>query len=213
MGCLFREALLTPLVERTVEGHAIFMGGSKCGGKIEERIWSDATTRANITKAARVLRLHVLKQKAAQVTTKLLGFSGTTTMSMVFVLKKFPSSLKALPIALPHQLAHSSEGLFLKTSKGQKVLSVPFGSCDMEVDMLVRNALAVARIVRKSLNSFVPLVREITLTLERLSLPVWNRKLIDRVKSKSLDFAPQQRRAKRGCMEPPREITKKLRTN
>lgn len=188
---------------------AVPMAGSRIG-KTEEHIWSDASTSANITKVVRVLRLHGLKQSAH--VPKFLGLS-TKTMSMVFVLKKFPSNRKALAIPLPHQLAHSSEGLFLKTSKGQRILAVPFGSGDMEVHMLVRNASAVARVVRKSLKQNVHLVHEITLSVDSLSLPVWNKRLINRGKSKFSDHAPKQRRAERGSMEPPPEIRKKLRTS
>jgi len=165
----------------------------------KEELWSDASTKGNIAKTIRALRLYVLKQTAS-TTSKFLGV-GSKTMSMVFTLKKFPSSLKALPIPLPYTLPQPAEGLFVKTAKGKKVLSVQFGRGDMEEDALMKNAMAVTSAVRKSLDT--KLVREIAADVDRLALPVWNRKQWDRGKRKAAVKSPRRNDAKKGSMAPP----------
>merc|ERR1711972_1139050 len=139
-------------------------------------VWADSRTRGNIDKAIRALKLHTLKQ-SANSTCRFLG-AGSKTMSMVFALKKSPSSLRALHIPLPYPLAQACEGLFVKTAKGKRVLSVQFGRGDMGEDVLAKNAVAVASVVGMSLDP--RLVQEIMIEVDRLALPVWNRTLFDR---------------------------------
>jgi len=199
-----------------MEFHAPLMeGGLFCGAtldhpvagsfimnsKVGSHLWEDASTRKNVVKAARVLKLHVLKQNA-RVASRFVGLS-STSMSMVFVLRKFPADLRALQITLPHSLGHPSEALFLRTSKGKKVLSADFGRGDMEVELLVKNAMAVVTSVRKFLD--VHLVSEISLDADRLALPVWSRKLFDRGKRilPRKIAAPRQLHGKRTSMGPP----------
>lgn len=176
-----------------VKDGAITLDNSK------EGVWADAKTKGNIVKTIRALRLYILKQ-SANTTTKFLG-PGSKAMSMVFTLKKFPSSLKALNVQLPHALPGLCEGLFLKTAKGKRVLSVQFGRGDMEEGALTTNATAVANTVRKSLDA--RLVSEITVDVDRLALPVWNRKLWDRGKQKLSVRSPRHSHPKRGSMAPP----------
>lgn len=180
--------------------------GLACRGnsKGTASVWSDAKTRGNIMKTTRALKTHILKQ-CANTTSKLLGV-GSQTLSMVFALKKFPSNLNALQIGLPHSLGHPAEGLFVKTARGQKILSVQFARGDMQEDALMKNAVAVTSTVRKSLDA--RLVREMLVVVDRLALPVWNRKLWDRGKKKL--SAPSWHIAKslhnateRGSMGPP----------
>merc|ERR1712023_552548 len=135
-----------------------------------------------------------------------MGGAGSKIMSVVFLLRRFPSNLKALQIPLPTSLTHTSrsEGIFVKTAKGKKVLSVQFGSGDMGEAALVRNAIAVLRFVHECLDA--NLVRDITVDVDRLSLPVWNRKLWDRGKrkasTKSLHVS-WSGHSKNGAMGPP----------
>jgi len=179
--------------------------GLVCRGnsKGTPNVWSDANTRGNILKTTRALKTHILKQCAN--TTQLLGV-GSKTLSMVFTLKKFPSSLKAVQIELPHALGHPAEGLFLKTARGQKILSVQFARGDMHEDALLQNAVVVANAVRTSVD--VRLVREMLVSVDRLALPVWNRKLWDRVRKK-LPALPRHlakslhTATERGSMGPP----------
>lgn len=141
-------------------------------------LWADAATLNNVVKASRVLKIHTLKQ-SARVSSRLLGLN-SSSMSMVFVLRKFPSDLSALQLALPHSLGHPSEALFLRNCKGKKVLSAQFGRGDMDLASLVTNAMAVVAAARNALDAH--LVSEILLVADRLTLPVWNRKLFDRGK-------------------------------
>jgi len=183
---------------------------STINAKRSTKLWSDATTRNNLTKATRVLKLHILKHNAVNPQLHLLGLE--KYMSMVFVLRKFPSSLKALPISLPHYLGHLAEGLFLKTSKGRKVLSVPLGKGDMQIDALIENGMAVAHAVRKSLDAH--LVREINIEVDRLALPVWNGKFFDRGKQRLSGKlgTPRQLHLKNASMAPPARPPIKFRT-
>jgi hypothetical protein len=164
-------------------------------------VWSDAKTQANTLKAMRVLKLHAMRQNA-KFSNMFLGV-GSTTVSMVFSLKKFPPSLKALQVLLPHPLAHPCEGLFVKTARGKKVLSVPFGTGSMEEHALVENAMAITSAFRKSLDS--RLVREIMVAVERLELPIWNQKLFSRLNKKMSTKSSLHRHSdsKRGFMMPP----------
>lgn len=179
---LIRSAFCEPTISRNVIDDVL------------EDIWSDSRTRGSIAKTTRALKLHVLKQSAYS-TCMFLG-AGSKTMSMVFLLKKFPSSLKAMQISLPFPLAQSTEGLFVKTSTGKRVLSVQFGRGDMDEDALVKNAMATTRAVRKTLDTH--LVREIIVDADRLKLPVWNRKLWDGRKQ-----AISRKRARAAPMAPP----------
>lgn len=165
-------------------------------------IWSDARTQGNVMKTTRVLKVYVLKQTSS-ATMRLLG-AGSKIMSMVFTLRRFPSNLKALQVPLPASPTHMAEGLFVKTAKGKKVLSVQFGSGDMEEDALVKNAAAVLSCVHGSLDA--RLVRDITVNVDKLSLPVWSRKLWDRGKQKVSAWslhASRRNDSKRGAMDPP----------
>lgn len=150
------------------------------GGIVNPPLWSDANTMHNIGRNTKALKLHILKQ-SSNTRRPFLGF-GTKPITMAFVLKKFPSSLKALPLRLPHSIAPLSEALFLKTAKGKKVLSVQLGRGDMEVDALLKNAVAMTRAVRKKLDT--NLVREVVVEADRLTLPFWNRRLFDKGKHK-----------------------------
>merc|ERR1712187_745719 len=98
-------------------------------------------------------------------------------VSMIFILKKFPSSLQALQILLPYPLGHPCEGLFVKTAQGKRVLSVQFGRGDMGEETLTQSAVAVASAVSQSLDP--QLVREIQVAVDKLTLPVWSRRLRD----------------------------------
>lgn len=214
VGGGFEEERRVPLLD-----HAAICGAmldaptarSTIGAKGSTKLWSDATTRHNLAKATRVLKLHILKYDAINSKLRLLGLE--KYVSMVFILRKFPSSLKALPIPLPHCLGHPAEGLFLKTSTGKKVLSVHVGKGDMPVEALVANGTAVAHAVRKNLDTH--LVREIRVEVDRLSLPVWNGKLSDRGKQRrsSKPGAPRLLQLKNASMAPPAQPpAKKLRT-
>merc|ERR1712182_183104 len=146
------------------------------GGNAGE-IWSDAKTKANITKALRALKLHILK-KASVTTSEFLG-AGSKVLTIVFALRKFPSSLKALPIRVPHALAHPVEGLFVRTAAGKKVLSVQLGYGDMDVEALAKNASSVTHAVVGARGFDASLVRDVTVEADRLSLPVWSKALWD----------------------------------
>lgn len=176
-----------------------FMGNSGLNFNTKEDVWADAKMKGNVVKTIRALRLYILKQ-SANTTSRFLG-PGSKTISMVFTLKKFPSSLKALNIPLPHALPGLCEGLFMKTAKGKRVLSVQFGRGDMEEGGLTMNAMAVANTVQESLDTH--LVREITVDVDRLALPVWNRKLWDRGRQKLSARSVRHRDTKRGAMLPP----------
>lgn len=162
-------------------------------------VWADTRTRGNIDKTIRALKLHALKQ-SANSTCRFLG-AGSKAMSMVFTFKKSPSSLKALHISLPYPLAQPCEGLFVKTAKGKRVLSVQFGRGDMGQDVLTKNAVAVVNVVRESLET--RLVQEITFHVDRLALPVWSRRLFDRGKKHVFSKFPQRSDPKIDCMAPP----------
>lgn len=173
------------------------------------KAWSDAKTKGNTMKAIRALKLHVLKS-SANITNEFFGI-GSKTMTMVFNLKKLPSGMKALPIPLPHPLAHPTEGLFLRTAGGKRALSVLFGRGDMEVDALVQNAMAVTRTVCKGLDT--SLVRDVAVDADRLALPVWNRRLWDRGKHSRSTKSSTRTTTRKGSMEPPRgPPLKKVRT-
>lgn len=202
IGCVF------PLLESTAPLDAPVTGSTASGSLVGYRsslfmptidIWSDTKTKDNVTKATRVLKMHVLKQ-SANTTCAFFG-AACKTLSMVFTLKKLPRNLKALQIPLPHALAQTTDGLFLKTAKGKKVLSIQFGRGDMEMDVLTKNAMAVLRTVRKSLD--IHLVRDITVDVDRLSLPVWNWKLWDRRKHARISKSLGHNDEKRGSMGPP----------
>jgi len=164
-----------------------------------EDMWSDCRTTGNVTKTVRVLKSYVLKQ-TSNVTCRFLDAS-SKTLSMVFALRKFPSSLKALQILLPHASSQTTDGLFLKTAKGKKVLSVQFGRGDMDVEELVSNAMAVLLTVGKSLDP--QLVRDITVDVDRLSLPVWNRRLSERGKPKRAFKSMGRNQGRMDTMGPP----------
>lgn len=168
-------------------------------GNIKEEVWTDAKTNGNIVKTLRALRLYILKQ-SANSTSRFLG-PGSKTMSMVFTLRKFPSRMKALNVPLPHALAGLSEGLFIKTAKRKKVLSVQFGRGDMDEDALIMNATAVANTVLQNLDTH--LVSDITVDVDRLALPVWSRNLWERGKQKRSVRSVMRSHAKRGSMAPP----------
>lgn len=187
------------LTGSVVSGESMGSKSTVFTGPIED-IWWDTKTKGNITKTVRVLRIHALKQ-TSNATNRFLGPS-SKIMSMAFTLKTFPSSLKALQIPLPAALGQTTEGLFVKTSKGKKVLSVQFGRGDMEEQTLVQNSMAALSAVHQSMDTH--LVRDIAMDVDTLSLPVWNRKLWDRGKRKcSCKLRVAQKISKRGSMGPP----------
>lgn len=199
VGGVFLPADVSVPLDRTTKDAVVFNSSGSGSGIIAENGFRpgllDARTKNNIAKTTRALRLHILKQ-SANATSRLLDVA-MKSMSMVFTLRKFPSSLKALKISLPHPFAHVTEGLFIKTAKGKRILSVQFGKGDMEEDAIRRNAVAVIAAVCEGLDS--DLVREITVDVDRLMLPVYNRKLSDRGRQK-----PSTRGdAKRVSMAPP----------
>lgn len=162
-------------------------------------VWANARTKGHVTRAIRALKLHALKQ-SANTSSRFFGVSSKSTL-MVFTLKKFPSSLKAFQIILPNAIGVPCEGFFLKTVKGKKVLSVNFGNADLCEDALVHNAMALANTVRTVLD--IGLVREITVAVDKLVLPVWNRKLWEHGKHR-LSARPSGRRdTKKQSMPPP----------
>jgi len=174
---------------------------NSCEFRIGGPLWSDTTTKGSIIKSLRVLKLHVLKQIANTTSNKLFG-NGQKPITMVFLLKKFPPNVKALRVQLPHSLAQQTEGLFLKTATGKKVLSVQFGRGDMEVDALVTNAFAVTSALRKSLDTH--LVREMTVEVDRLALPIWNQRISERGKQKvSMKSSRGHKVSKMSSMAPP----------
>merc|ERR1711957_98418 len=138
-------------------------------------------TTGQIVKAVRALRLHV-KKRGAFATNQLFGVS-LRPFTMAFLLNRFPKDKTALKLTLPHPVPHACEGLFLKTTKGKKVLTVQFGGGDLETDALVKNASVVLCIVRKSLD--LSLLHEVTVDADGLALPVWNRKLWDKAKPRA----------------------------
>lgn len=168
----------------------------------EEKAFTNARTQANFVKTIRALKLCILKQ-TANATISFLG-PGSKTMSIIFVLKKFPSSVKALQILLPFSLGRPCEGIFVKTAKGKKVLSVTFGKGDMSEDMLIKNATAVAAAVHKSLG--VRPVEEVVVAADKLELPVFNKKLFHVGKKKKSSTLSYRSAVKRGCMAPPFDI-------
>jgi len=206
VGGAFLAAAVPAPLEQAVTGGAVFSHIGCSNVSIKEAVWSDAQTKGNIVKTTRALKLHILKQNAFPPCS-FLGV-GVKSISMVFVLRKFPSSLKALQIPLPHPLAQPSEGLFVKTAKGHKVLSVQFGRGDVGEDVLLKNAMAVTRAVRKNLDA--RLVREITVNVDRLALPVWSRKLWDRRKQKLFTMSGSRNEAKKGSMAPPAGLPWKM---
>lgn len=167
-------------------------------------VWSESATKKQIAKAIRVTKHVALKQNATA--NPLFGI-GSKSLALVFNLKKYPSKQKALQIPLPHPVivGHSTEvGLFLKTAKGKKVLSVHFGRCDMEEDALLKNAVAVTNAVRMRLDN--RLVHEITVEMERLALPVWNHKTSARGRRRASAKAclnVDSKDSKGDCMPPP----------
>lgn len=178
-----------------------------CRQRIDGRIfnplgeaWTDAATKKQISKTVRALKHIALKQTA---TANPLFGVGSKTMAMVFILKKFPPKQKALQISMPNPLfvGQVTEGFFLKTAKGKRVLAVHFGGCSMDEDALMKNAVAVAHTVRRCLD--MRLVNEITVELERLALPVWNRKLWDRGKQRASAKTSLDVVSKKSCMPPP----------
>lgn len=200
VGGVFLTADLSVPLGHATKDAVLFTSSGSGSGVIAENCLQpgllDARTKSNVAKTTRVLKMHILKQ-SANTTSRFLGLA-TKSMTMVFTLRKFPSSLKALQISLPHPLAFTTEGLFIKTAKGKRILSVQFGRGDMEEDALTRNGVAVIIAVRKNLDA--NLVREITVDVDRLALPVYNRKLSDRGRQK-LSARPDG--GKRGSMAPP----------
>jgi len=164
-------------------------------------VWSDPKTKGNIIKAIRALKLHVLKT-TSNVTSEFLG-AGSKTMTLVFVLRKLPSNRKALAVPLPHPLAYPTEGLLVRTATGKKILSVPFGKGDMEVDVLAKNAMAVTRAVCKSKLLDTTLVREATVEVDRLALPFWNRELWNKGRHGRLSKSSGQAAKRKASMGPP----------
>lgn len=164
-----------------------------------EDVWADAKTRSNVVKTVRALKLHMLKKKA-NTTGRFLSAS-VNSMSLVFTLKKFPSNKKALQIPLPHGSALPCEGLFVKTAKGKKVFFIQFGRGDMGEETLAKNAISVCSAVRETLDA--RLVREITVEVDGLALPVWNRKVWERGKQKLSARPPRRSDTKKSSMDPP----------
>jgi len=162
-------------------------------------IWLDPRTCGNVSKTIRALKIHILRQ-TANVTCSFLG-AGSKTLTMVFTLRKFPSKKKTLQILLPHTWGQTTDGLFLRTARGQKVLCVQFGRGDMEVDALIKNATAVLHVVAKALDN--SLVHDITVDVDRLSLPVWNRRLWDRGRRKRTSDSAKYSERMVGTMGPP----------
>lgn len=164
-------------------------------------VWSDAKTKGNIMKAVRALKLHVLK-KTANITSEFLG-AGSKTITMVFVLKKFPSNMKALPTPLPHPLSYPAEGLLVRTATGKKILSVTVGKGDMDVEALAKNAMAVTKAVCKSKFLDANLVREVVVDVDRLALPVWSRELWAKGKHGRAAKSFPSTAKRKGSMGPP----------
>lgn len=175
------------------------MGYDTIMHKATDGVFADSKTKSNIVKAIRALKLYILKQ-SANTTSAFLG-AGMKTVSMVFILKRFPSSLQALRISLPHNLGHPCEGLFVKTAQGKRVLSVQFGRGDMGEETLTQNAVSVANAVSEKLDT--RLVREIKVAVDRLELPVFSKKLCDRGRHQLFKQPPRRRDAKRTSMAPP----------
>lgn len=164
-------------------------------------VWADIQTTGNIVKTTRALKLHLLKLSANSSSCMFFG-PGLRTMSTVFSLKKFPTCRKALQIPhLPQPLVQPVEGLFLKTSSGKRILSVPFGHGDMEEAALVQNAVCITTAVRKGLD--VHLVHDVSVVVDKLELPIWNRKLWDNPRSKSSAKSSVKESARNASMEPP----------
>lgn len=195
-GCTFagfhQANLAPPLAPDLVDGGISHFRGE---------VWSDPKTKGNIIKAIRALKLHVLKT-TSNVTSEFLG-AGSKTITLVFLLKKLPSNRKALLVPLPHPLAYPTEGLFVRTATGKKILSVAFGNGDMEVDVLAKNAMAVTMAVRKSKVLDTSLVREATVEVDRLVLPFWNRELWNKGKHGRLAKSSRHAAKKKASMGPP----------
>lgn len=175
--------------------------GLQCGRCTKGELWADVKTKGNTMKAVRALKLHVLK-KTAVTASEFLG-AGSKTLTMVLALKKLPSNMKALPMSLPHALGHPVEGLFLRTATGKKVLSVQFGRGDMEVEALAKNASAVTRSVVRAKGFDTSLVRDVTVEVDRLSLPIWNHALWDKGKHGRSAKSSSLNTKRKGSMAPP----------
>lgn len=198
---------LCPSCHQLTNGHAKERRRQTCHQEADGAIFSpsgdlftDAATRKHTLKAIRALKHVALKQSA---TAHHLCGIGSKTVAIVFNLKKFPSKQKALQIPLPSVFLAGplTDGLFLKTSRGKKVLAVSFGLCNMEEEALLRNALAVINAVRGCLEK--RLVNEITVDLEKLALPVWNRKVSEKVKQRASGKSSVGTNARQVCMPPP----------
>merc|ERR1719313_2978138 len=122
-----------------------------CGVKEKNsfpKAWLEPKTKKNVTKGVRALRLHALKT-TAMMSNELFGLA-SKMLVMVFSLKKFPVSKRAFSLQRPH--GRSQEAMFLKTSTGKKILSVPLGTGKMNVNDLVDNATAILDEVSKTLD-------------------------------------------------------------
>lgn len=170
--------------------------------------WSTAQTNRTIVKTVRATRLYIMKQ-TANSSTLFLG-PGSKVVSIVFVLRKFPSKVKALQIALPTGTLPIAEGLFIKSSTGKRTLSVLFGHGNMNEATLVANVQAIMKAVREQLD--VQNVRTIYVGVDRLLLPIWSDKLWVRGKQKRSERQSRMS-SKTSSMPPPSYLPqKRLRT-
>mmetsp|Transcript_98795 Transcript_98795/g.318576 ORF Transcript_98795/g.318576 Transcript_98795/m.318576 type:complete len:210 (+) Transcript_98795:155-784(+) len=129
-------------------------GGSN-GKFCPDDVMADADTRKNLAKVLRALR-HVMKKKAANAH-PLFG-AGSTAVSMVFTLQKFPCKLKNVRIPLPTPLFENREAhngkLWSRTlsSQAQGILQGPPSS--KKLRLLQKSARGRESLSLKGIHAF-----------------------------------------------------------
>mmetsp|Transcript_63979 Transcript_63979/g.183788 ORF Transcript_63979/g.183788 Transcript_63979/m.183788 type:complete len:232 (+) Transcript_63979:177-872(+) len=194
----------TPTIPRTPPCPLPRQSAGGSNGKFSpDDVMADADTRKTLAKVLRAFK-HVMSKKVADAH-PLFG-AGSTAVSMVFTLQKFPCKLKTLRIPLPTPLFENreAEGLFLKTAKAKKVLAVQFGWGAMAEVAMAKNALAVIEHVRTSIGARSTLAANVE--ADGVSLPFWSQRQARRRRESRSLTSTVGSASNRASMPPPAEV-------